>query len=179
MELAGKIVILSGWRGAGKTSLCRRLVEIARARGWSVAGLLSPGRFDGDHKIGIDVEDLASGERHLLAIPNPDYQPGALKGGWLFDDAWLSWGNHVLASVASVDLLVVDELGPLEFDQGRGWTAGLEALDRGLFRRAIVVIRPELLERARLRWPGAQVTQVDGVDRTGVMAQQLILQMSA
>jgi len=57
---------------------------------------------------------------------------------------------------------VVDELGPLEFEEGRGWLTGLAAVDCGAFTAAVVVVRPRLLAEARRRWPGAEVVEVAG-----------------
>ncbi len=55
------------------------------------------------------------------------------------------------SSRASVpcDLLVIDELGPLEFNLKVGWLSALDVVKTGQFSLALVVIRPELLEPAR------------------------------
>lgn len=55
------------------------------------------------------------------------------------------------------DLLIVDELGPLEFNRGEGWIAGLTAVDSGSYQSALVVIRPSLLKMAYQRWEVSQV----------------------
>ena len=78
----------------------------------------------------------------------------------------LIWGNHVLSNSTPCDLLVVDELGPLEIDRGTGWQAGLAAVDSKEYAVAVVVVRAELLGRilrplgrcqpGRDRYPGRQ-----------------------
>jgi nucleoside-triphosphatase THEP1 len=45
-----------------------------------------------------------------------------------------------------LDVLVIDELGPLEFDLQTGWTASFEVLRRKRYRLALIVIRPECLD---------------------------------
>lgn len=57
------------------------------------------------------------------------------------------------------DLLVIDELGPLEFCRREGLSESFAAIGRGRFRLAVVVIRPELITAALARWPGAQVIE--------------------
>jgi hypothetical protein len=51
----------------------------------------------------------------------------------------------------------VDELGPLEFNRGEGWIAGLAAVDSGNYQSALVVIRPSLLKMAGQRWKISRV----------------------
>ncbi len=140
-------------RGAGKTTFCRALVEEARAAGCEVAGLLSPALFEGGVKTGIMAQDLRSGEARVLAraegaVPLPPSFDLPL-GGWLFDRAVLAWGDQLLAGDLRCDLLVVDELGPLELLHGTGWVNALEALRRPGYRWAVAVVRPELADLAR------------------------------
>jgi len=59
-------------------------------------------------------------------------------------------------------LLIVDELGPLEFIHAKGWLSGLVALDSFRYRLALVVIRPELMEAAQTRWPGCGIFHIGG-----------------
>ena len=63
----------------------------------------------------------------------------------------------MLRKSTDCDLLVVDELGPLEFNLTTGWIAAFDVLSAKQFRVALVVVRPELLERARQLWPDAEV----------------------
>ena len=61
----------------------------------------------------------------------------------------MDWGNRVLASSLPCDLLLIDELGPLEFNLGLGWVSALDLIQSGQYRQALVVIRPELLAKAQ------------------------------
>lgn len=153
----GRIFLITGPRGSGKTTLCRQFIELARARGWHVTGILtlkhtanSPGRAWSLH-----AQDLRTGETRPLAYRSPD---GIRQ--WAFVEKTLTWGNRVLKSAVPTDLLVVDELGPLEWLEGRGWTAAFGAIDSGQYRSVLVVVRPELLEQARRRWPQAKLIDV-------------------
>jgi nucleoside-triphosphatase THEP1 len=47
--------IITGERGVGKTTFCRRLMEGAGAAGWDVAGLISLPRYEGEVKTGIQI----------------------------------------------------------------------------------------------------------------------------
>ncbi len=147
MKTAPLLVVLSGASGCGKTTLCAGVAAAAGARGLAVAGLLTlPSRVDGG-QAGLEVEDLASGERRPLAQARARPGPGARLAteGWRFDPEGLAWGTRALERACPCDVLVVDELGPLELVRNRGWTAGLDVLRAGCYRLALVVVRPSLL----------------------------------
>lgn len=156
---AQRIVIVSGGRGAGKTSFCQVLVKAARSAGLVVAGLVSPAVFAQGGKTAIDLSDLASTETRRLAERARADAPGTAGLGWRFDPAALEWGNQVLQAAAASDLLVIDELGPLEFHAQSGLSAAFATIEDGRHRQVIVVVRPELIAAARLRWPGAIVVE--------------------
>ncbi len=121
-------ILVTGERDAGKTVFCRALVEAVRALPGppAVAGVVSPRVYEGGEQVGIDVEDLRTGRRRRLATLRSPGEPALSEATklWRFDEEALAWGNEVLRSATPCDLLVVDELGPLEFEEGRGWLGG-------------------------------------------------------
>jgi nucleoside-triphosphatase THEP1 len=155
------ITILTGGRGIGKTRTCLCLVEQARQAGWSLSGVLCPAEFEDGEKIAIDMLDLTTGERCRLAYRENRQTGFEVTDHWNFDNVVLDRGNEILGSAGICDLLLVDELGPLEFYRRQGWVKAFDTLARGEFKRAVVVIRPELLEEARILWPGAYVVDLD------------------
>lgn len=154
-----RLIYVTGEIGSGKTSWCRDFVTYARAQGADVRGLLSPGVFEHGQKVGIDLLDLASGQQRRLAhLRQPDDQSGILTRRWRFDADVLMWGNDVLSIIRKAELLIIDELGFMELEQGKGWTAALDLLDSGYSEVACVVVRSSLLSVAQARWgPGLMV----------------------
>jgi nucleoside-triphosphatase THEP1 len=170
---ASRLLILTGERGSGKTVLCSRLVEAARKSGWQVSGLVTPAVFEGGQKTAIDVMDLASGARRLLARVRREGDTDIHTIHWTFDNQALDWGNRILEGSVPCNLLVVDELGPLELLRKQGWTAALDALASALFDLAVVVIRPELIEVARSLWPQAVEIVVKSPTQAAALADQI------
>lgn len=151
------ITILTGGRGAGKTRICQRWLKQARLASWTVAGVLCPAVFEDGAKTGIDMLDAGTGEQLRLARRENRQTGFEVTDHWNFDAAVMDQGNEILGSAGFCDLLIVDELGPLEFHKKQGWLKAFETLARGEFKRAVVVIRPELLEEAKGFWPGSNV----------------------
>lgn len=160
---ASGLYALSDARGAGKSSLCRRLVQAARRRGVDVAGVFSPGVFASDGgggvtRIGIEVEHIRAGERRLLAMrtksaasPQPGFDLPV--GCWWFNPQTSHWADQALAESCPCDVLIVDEIGPLELARGEGLQQGVTALQSRQYRLGIVVVRPELRGPAEARLP--------------------------
>lgn len=173
-SLPAKIRLISGWRGVGKTTVCQRLAAAARAARWDVAGLISPARVVAGEKTGIEVEDLRSGQRQLLASCLLDELHGARLGCWTFNDEMFAWGNQALRAAIPCDILVIDELGPLEFDTGGGWSEGFRILDSRQYHLAIVVIRPEYTAQFLERWPDAVQSELSDLSEVDVLVAELL-----
>jgi nucleoside-triphosphatase len=148
-----RIVLLTGEREIGKTYACQRVVEEAKRRGFSCAGVLSPALFDGQEKVGISLIDVASGEERPLATVD-DALEGVRWGKYRFVPSTLAWGSELLANAIPCDLLVVDELGPLELEAGQGLVGALDVLAQGGFSLALVVVRPALVDEVEGRLKG-------------------------
>lgn len=155
------IWMITGPRQAGKTSLCRGIAEAAHQAGWDAAGLLSPAQIEQGAKIGILAENLRTGEPRRLASAERQSPEDISFGNWYFDQQTLAWGNRVLADSSPCDLLIVDELGPLELSRRQGWLIALEIVPRGEYKVALVVIRPELQIAARHLFDFSAIIEVD------------------
>ena len=147
--------MLTGEREVGKTYLCERVVEVARRRGFSCAGVLAPALFERQEKVGISLVDVASGEERFLASAD-DIPQGVRWGRYRFVSSSLAWGGDLLARAIPCDLLVVDELGPLELERGNGLVKAMDVLVQGGFSLALVVVRPALLNEVTARLKGRQ-----------------------
>lgn len=109
----------------GKTTVCR---EVAERYGGSVGGMLSGEvRRDGG-RTGFRVEDLSTGETGWLARRDG---PGPRVGsyGVDVDDLERVGVSAIRGALESADLVVVDEVGPMEFTSDRFVEAVEDALE--------------------------------------------------
>lgn len=152
--------MLTGEREVGKTHLCQRVVEEAKERGFTCAGVISLAVFESEHKVGITLVDVGTGEERPLASAD-DLGGDVRWGRYSFVPASLAWGAEILTGATPCDLLVIDELGPLELELGRGLVKAVDVLVRGGFSLAIAVVRPALLGKLRERLGGRQTDVVE------------------
>ena len=114
--------------------------------------MLSLPRFEARQKTGIFALDLYSGEQRLLASCQSGEIVGLPFGKWTFDTHTLAWGNDVLEHAHPCDLLIIDEVGPLEFDLQHGWMACFQLLLRQTDGIVLVTVRPSYLARLQAFW---------------------------
>jgi nucleoside-triphosphatase THEP1 len=148
-------VLLTGERQVGKTTVCKQVMELARGLGYDPAGVLAPALLDKDGlPIAYHALMVADGEQRLLARADGDLG-GPRTGRYSFDADVLSWmiGRLRGAISQSCDLLIVDEIGPLELEQGEGLAPLLSDLSASGLPPLLLVVRPELAGRLQKRLP--------------------------
>jgi nucleoside-triphosphatase len=150
------LTLLTGPSGSGKTTFCREVVAQMYETEALVGGFICPAVFENGKKVGIDLLNIASGEQRRLGKRSQN-ETEATVGCWQMDEETLAWGNQILSGLKDEALVVIDELGPLELEEGCGYQDALRLLDEGSYHKALVVVRPSLLHLAKLRWPHAQV----------------------
>lgn len=165
------LYVMTGAIQTGKTTWTTKMLKAAYERGLHLTGVVSPAIFEGDKgKTGIDSVLLPSGERFNFAkkrqwdqtdaSARPD---GHKRLGWDFRQEAFDRINGHFAECAkdAGDLFVVDEFGALEFYQGKGFTEGLEIMDKALPKNAYLILRPDLIEPARERWGAFTTLNID------------------
>jgi len=148
-------VLLTGERRVGKTTVCRQVAGLARELGYDPAGVLSPALLGKDGlPLAYHALMVSDGEQRLLARADGDLG-GPRTNRYSFDAAVLSWviGRLREAISQGCDLLIVDEIGPLELEQGRGLAPILSDLSAGRLPPLLLVVRPELEGQLRRRLP--------------------------
>jgi nucleoside-triphosphatase len=153
------IVLLSGDIRIGKTSVCEKLVALAQAQGRQLRGVLTPALYSeqGD-KVGFEALDVSDGDRWNLARTEGDLG-GPRVGAYTFDAAALERAIALLRAAIhqGSDLLIIDEIGPLELFRGGGFAPILEELPLQGPGHILLVVRRALVEELRRRLGAADV----------------------
>jgi len=159
------VIVVTGDLGVGKTTVCRRLIAMAKARGYACGGVLSYGVKDG-----IIIEDVASGDTEKLASVEDIYD-GPSTPKYHFNPRGIEFGLKAIERATSADLLVVDEIGHIE-RRGEGFARVLELIEGSTVKNFVVVIRSELLPAFMVWLPTAVVFPVT-VDNRERLADEI------
>lgn len=140
------LLLLSGERGVGKSTVCLRLVEQLRGLGCPVGGVITLCAETRRYAL-----DIVGGDQRLLAVEDRDLQ-GPTWGRFNFSQDTLDWAHAVVREAIAhrAALVILDEIGPLEIILRQGFLPALQALIAapGV---GLVVVRPTLLRRLRRR----------------------------
>lgn len=171
----GVLVLLTGEPGVGKTWVCQTVVDMARHRGLRVAGLVSQSHELASGRVVQTVVNLRTGDRRRLAdlVGAEDGDPigGGVAGrfSWKFVGDSIRWGRHELDRCVGrdLDLLVIDQIGPLELVAGSGWVNALATVRDATAGLTLVVVNPLVLDALcrGLGVEGATVVEVDATTR--------------
>ena len=168
------IALVTGEIGCGKTTACRRAIDLLHEQEMPMSGILSPARLDASgNKIGIDALDVATGERRLLADVVPS--GGATIGPFTFNRQTMDWAIGRLEEAITDctrpgdrSVLVLDEIGPLELRRHVGFAALLDPLaDPDLVLHGMVIVRREYVEILEQRLSTTTAHEI-GVVRNGM-----------
>lgn len=177
-------ILLTGPQGAGKTTACWKVLPGLRNQGIKIAGFVSPPLLDAaGSKTGIQMVDLTTGKSHTFARIVAAGEPADV-GVYRLVEGAVAWAQNVLAAAlsANVDWLVIDEIGPLELRQGKGFAFALDALaDPMRVPNAIVIVREYLLNELaeRLGRDDMIMLRITPANRAEVSAQLAKLVLTA
>jgi nucleoside-triphosphatase THEP1 len=138
------ILVLTGPVHGGKTTFLERSLARWASCGIAPVGFLSVAVTGASGATGYDLLELKSGRRHpyLRREGKPDAER---IGPFFFVPSTLELARTIIREADPRELLVVDEVGPLELLGGGLWPALREALSRpGM--RCLLVARKEILE---------------------------------
>ncbi len=112
--------------------------------------------------------DLASSEGRLLAVLRDEKETGVQFGDWSFFEETLDWANQRFKAVSTCDVLILDEVGPLELDFNKGVQQGLEKMKTGNYKIGIISLRPKCTETVKHLFPEIELFFLDALDRQAI-----------
>jgi len=161
------VIIVTGAISIGKTTVCRKLIEIVRNRGYTCGGILTYKAAD----KGIIIEDIQSGEKETLASINDVYH-GPRTAKYSFNPDGIDFGIRSIEKSTSSAILIIDEIGHLEL-RGEGFAKVLELVKAGKIEVCILVIRRELLAAFLPQMPATPLVFETTINNRNQLPQEI------
>jgi nucleoside-triphosphatase len=112
--LSKRLLLITGSPGVGKTTLLLRVVEALKAEGYSVGGMVTSDVRKSGARVGFEVADLSNGSRGWLASVHEERGPQVGKYRVNIDDLNDVGVKAILKACEKLDVVIVDEIGPME-----------------------------------------------------------------
>lgn len=145
------IYIICGHSDDGKTSWISQALDYFNSNNIDFYGVVCPSEFIKNEKAAIDCVLLPSNKRFCLAKRKPDFSEGYSRK-WKFDDKIIDAINAHIDKATSCDYFICDEIGPLELIKKQGFTSALSFLKEGQYNKALVALRPLLVDKFKLMY---------------------------
>jgi nucleoside-triphosphatase len=109
-----RLLFITGSPGVGKTTLLLRVVEALKAKGYRVGGMATRDVRMSGARVGFEVMDLSNGNKGWLASVHEERGPQVGKYRVNIDDLNDVGVKAILKACEELDVVVVDEIGPME-----------------------------------------------------------------
>ena len=106
-------LLITGKPRSGKTTLCKRIIDPLGSE-YKVGGILTQEIKEGGVRKGFKVMDLARGKEGVLAHVNQERGPRIGRYRVNMRDLEDIGAKAILHAIDACDLVVIDEVGPME-----------------------------------------------------------------
>lgn len=112
--LSKRLLLLTGSPSVGKTSILLKTVEALKTQGYNVGGMVSREARSCGTRVGFEISDLSSSRRGWLAHINQRSGPNVGRYRVNLEDLDGVGVEAIVRAVESCDVVVIDEIGPME-----------------------------------------------------------------
>jgi len=138
------IFILTGPVHSGKTTLLKKVVRELKGQKYRLDGFLSEAVSEREETVGYDLFDLKK-ERTIPLIRRTGEKEWQKIGSYFFIPQSLAEAEKIILRGKESDILVVDEVGPLELS-GKGFWPALKQVVFQSLTSFLFVVRINILE---------------------------------
>jgi nucleoside-triphosphatase len=124
-----RLTLITGAPGIGKTTVIMRVAEVLKAQGKLVGGMTSKEQRDGEVRKGFLIQDLSNGDQGWLASVNQPDGPRVGKYRVNLHDLENIGAKAIKEATKSADVIIIDEIGPMELRSLPFKKASQEALN--------------------------------------------------
>jgi nucleoside-triphosphatase len=133
-----RIILITGAPGSGKTTVLSKTVEALKGHRVSIGGMISREAKDSCAREGFEVIDLNSGKHGWLAHVHQKTGPQVGKYRVNLSDLERIGVKAVTEATQKYDVIVIDEIGPMELSSPKFKQAVKAALDSSKVVLAVV-----------------------------------------
>ncbi len=161
-----RLLFITGSPGTGKTSVLLKIIEVLKARDYSVGGMVSREVRTRGARVGFEILDLSNSRRGWLAHVNQKHGPRIGKYRVNLEDLNSIGAEAIANAVKNADVVAIDEIGPMELYSERF----KKAVKRAIESRKLVIgtihwkVRGRLIGEVRGR-EDAEIFNVMGENR--------------
>jgi nucleoside-triphosphatase len=112
-------IFLTGVPSVGKSTVVRKVAERIQQDGVKVGGMTSADSRSGSARVGFEIRDLMTGRVGMLAHVNQTTGPRIGKYRVKSQDLDKLGAEAILEAITHADLIVIDEVGPMELTSRR------------------------------------------------------------
>jgi len=109
-----RLIFVTGPPGVGKTSVLLRSVNGLKDRGYEIGGMISREVREGGIRVGFEIMDFSTEQRGWLAHINQPTGPKISKYRVNLTDLDAIGVSSILDAIRNADIIIVDEIGPME-----------------------------------------------------------------
>ena len=164
-----RLLLVTGRPGIGKTTVLLDVAEELKAKDYHIGGMISKEVRQEGTRVGFELTDLRAGVRGWLAHVEQRAGPQVGKYKVNIGDLDSIGANAVLDASKNADVVVIDEIGPMELFSQAFRRAVNEALDSNKLVLAVIhhSVRDPIIEAIKKRDDVFMVT-VDLANRNDV-----------
>lgn len=159
MDLRHPVFIIAGNQREGKTTFLNDTIRLLNLNSLKVEGIMAEGIDAEGERQGFKLVNVATGKKVLLCHLEGK-KNWRQTGKYFFNPEGLSFGINSLKNVTPGSIVVVDEIGPLELNDG-GWSKSLRNLLEDFDSPMIWVVRRNLTEKIIVYFSLKNVTIMD------------------
>jgi nucleoside-triphosphatase len=133
-----RLLLVTGRPGIGKTTVLLNAAEELKAKGYRVEGMISKEARREGRRVGFEVVNFGTGLRGWLAHVEQSVGPQVGKYKVNLDDLDSIGANAVLDAIRNADVVIIDEIGPMELFSQAFRKAVNEALNSSKLVLAVI-----------------------------------------
>jgi nucleoside-triphosphatase THEP1 len=178
LKKKSNVILVTGDKGDGKSTLLAELVILFRSKGIQTGGIISPAVIENEVKSGYELINVATSQK--IRLSQTKKVDGMVNVGrfYFFDDG-IAFGKTALTITSNrlSQIVVVDEIGAWEL-QGQGWAESLNELILYCDMPIILAVNIKLVEQVIECWQLQKPLIIDAKNTSSEDAFKEIMQFT-